>query len=304
WTPTEAQGPGTYSITVRVTDDGTPALSAFETIQVTVNEVNVAPVLAAIGDKGVKAGSLLTFTAVATDADLPVQTLTYTLDPGAPAGAVMTPAGVFSWTPAVDLAAGDYTVVVRVADDAVPPLSASESVRITVNRNNSAPSLAVIPDQCVHAGGRVLLTAVGTDPDQPANHLAYSLDPGAPAGAVIDAGTGVFSWSVPLDAPPGGHAITIRVVDDGLPPLDATRTFQIDVGPPLKILSVTSDGVSLTLNWQACVGRVYRVQYATDLGAQVWSDLPGDVTATGVMASHEDSIQPAGQRFYRVILVE
>ena len=41
-----------------------------ETITVTVNEVNVAPVLAAIGDKTVDELTLLTFTATATDADL------------------------------------------------------------------------------------------------------------------------------------------------------------------------------------------------------------------------------------------
>ena len=58
WTPTEAQGPGVYTVTVRVTDNGSPALDDFETIQITVNEVNTAPVLAAIGNQsGQRAGS-------------------------------------------------------------------------------------------------------------------------------------------------------------------------------------------------------------------------------------------------------
>ena len=38
WTPTEAQT-GTFEITVRVTDDGTPPLDDFETITVTVNTI-------------------------------------------------------------------------------------------------------------------------------------------------------------------------------------------------------------------------------------------------------------------------
>ena len=42
-----------YSITVRVTDDGAPSLDDSETLTITVNEVNVAPVLAAIGDQSV-----------------------------------------------------------------------------------------------------------------------------------------------------------------------------------------------------------------------------------------------------------
>ena len=45
WTPTEDEGPGVFMITVRVTDDGTGMLSDFETIEVTVGEVNEPPVL-------------------------------------------------------------------------------------------------------------------------------------------------------------------------------------------------------------------------------------------------------------------
>jgi hypothetical protein len=41
WLPSEAQGPGVYSLTVRVTDNGTPGLTAEETISVTI--VNVTP---------------------------------------------------------------------------------------------------------------------------------------------------------------------------------------------------------------------------------------------------------------------
>ena len=36
WTPTEAQGPGTFPVTIRVTDNGTPALSGTAAITITV----------------------------------------------------------------------------------------------------------------------------------------------------------------------------------------------------------------------------------------------------------------------------
>jgi len=42
WTPTEAQGPGNYPITVRVTDSASPSQSDFETITVTVNGLELA----------------------------------------------------------------------------------------------------------------------------------------------------------------------------------------------------------------------------------------------------------------------
>ena len=57
WTPTEAQGPGVFDVTVRVSDSGTPALDDFEAIKVTVGEVNAAPVLNPIGDQSVNEGN-------------------------------------------------------------------------------------------------------------------------------------------------------------------------------------------------------------------------------------------------------
>src|SRR5207249_4935884 len=44
WTPTEAQGPSTNTVTVRVTDNGSPVLSDTKSFTVTVREVNSAPV--------------------------------------------------------------------------------------------------------------------------------------------------------------------------------------------------------------------------------------------------------------------
>ena len=135
WTPTEAQGPGVYEFTVKVCDDGESVLCDEQLITVTVEEVNLPPVLAEIGDKEVEAGEELTFTATATDPDLPVQTLTFSLL-GAPDGASIDPAtGVFTWTPTVDQA-GNHTVTVCVSDG---ELEDCEEITITVNYINLAP---------------------------------------------------------------------------------------------------------------------------------------------------------------------
>ena len=56
WIPSESQGGTAPSITIRVTDNGVGLLYDEETIVVTVGEVNVAPVLAAIGAKSVNEG--------------------------------------------------------------------------------------------------------------------------------------------------------------------------------------------------------------------------------------------------------
>ena len=69
WTPTEAQGPGSYVFDVIVTDDGAPGLNDSETITVTVDEVNLAPVLDPVGDRSVDELVNLSFTATASDPD-------------------------------------------------------------------------------------------------------------------------------------------------------------------------------------------------------------------------------------------
>jgi hypothetical protein len=43
WTPTVAQGPGNYTVIVKVTDDGQPSQTTQQAVQITVNEVNNGP---------------------------------------------------------------------------------------------------------------------------------------------------------------------------------------------------------------------------------------------------------------------
>ena len=129
WTPAEDQGPGSYDVTFTVSDG---SLSDAETITITVGEVNVAPDLAAIGNKTVKELTELTFTAAATDADLPANALTYSLV-NAPAGATFDAAtGVFTWTPSEGQGPADYTFTVRVTDNGSPALSDEEQITVTV----------------------------------------------------------------------------------------------------------------------------------------------------------------------------
>jgi regulation of enolase protein 1 (concanavalin A-like superfamily) len=134
WTPTESQGPGTYRITVRVSDGIAADTASFD---VTVNEVNVAPVLALIGNKSVTKPNTLGFTATASDSDIPAQTQTFSLTLGNPAatGATITPSGTFTWTPSAALPNGTYPVTITVSDGVAKD---SETIQIQV----SAPALA------------------------------------------------------------------------------------------------------------------------------------------------------------------
>jgi len=146
WTPTEEQGPSTVTVTVRVTDDGSPPFSTFQNILITVKEVNTPPVLAPIGDMTVSKGNLLTFAASATDSDVPDQILTYSLGPGAPIGASINPSsGVFTLLPTGTQKPSTNLITIRVADNGVPSLSATQRFTITIVDSSPAPLALVQP---------------------------------------------------------------------------------------------------------------------------------------------------------------
>src|SRR5206468_923788 len=140
---------------------------------VQVNEANVAPVLATIGSKVVCGpGQPLSFTATATDADIPPNVLAFSLDPGAPAGATInTSTGAFNWTPS---AFGSFPVTVRVTDNGTPPLSDFEAITITVTASNQPPVLAAIGNKTVNELTALTFTAIATDPCQ-GEIFTYSL---------------------------------------------------------------------------------------------------------------------------------
>ena len=251
WTPTEAQGPGTFTITIRVSDDGTPSLDDAETITVTVAEVNEAPTLGAIGNQAVDEDTTLNFTATATDPDLPANTLTFSLDAGAPVGAAIDPVtGAFTWTPGEAVGPDTVTVTVRVTDDGTPSLDDAETFTITINEINDAPVLDPIGDRSVEQGETLTFTATATDPDLPANVLTFSLDAGAPAGAAIDPATGAFSWTPTQAQGTGDFTVTVRVTDDGTPSLDDNETITITVTeePIVSILATDPNAAEAGLD--------------------------------------------------------
>ncbi len=302
WTPATNQAPSTNLISVIVTDDGSPSLSATQSFTVTVLQSNLPPMLAAISNATIYWLNTLAFTNSATDPNLPAQTLTFALATNAPAGATITTNGVFTWTPATNEAPSTNLISVIVADDGTPSLSTTQSFTVTVLQSNLPPVVTAIADRTVHAGSTVQFTNSATDPNLPAQDLTFMLDPIVPPGATLTPNGG-FNWTPGLNFAGTTNDFTVRVTDDGTPPLSDTKSFAITVVAPPTIVSGTLSNDLVTLEWTAIPGQGYRMQLKPDLTLTNWTDVPGDVTATNTLATGTNAANGAIQQFYRVLVL-
>ncbi len=225
WTPTEAQQ-GSHDVIVTVSDG---ALTDTETVTITVAEVNVAPVLTAIGAQSVNELEALTFSVSATDSDLPAQTLSYSLDqPSLDRGMSLNAAtGFFAWIP-TEVQQGSYDVVASVSDGAA---SSSVTFKVTVNEVNAAPVLGTINDTRANPGLEKTFLITASDSDLPAQALTFSLDQASfGKGMTIGESSGVFRWTpsaVQIDT----HNVVVSV-SDGV--TSTSQTFSIVVEPQVE----------------------------------------------------------------------
>jgi hypothetical protein len=194
WTPSEAQGPGSYLVRISVTDTNpaavnTKSFSVSNSFTLTVNEVNVAPVLGSLTDRAVNPGQTISFTATATDADLPANTLTFTLV-SPPSGATINSSiGLFNWRPAAAEANTTNVVQVRVADNGTPNLSDLKSFKAIVN-----PLSSFVLTNISYTNGQFLLQVSGpSGPDY-----------------IISASTNLLVWRDVLTNPSPRHAVSVH----------------------------------------------------------------------------------------------
>ncbi|MDB6026493.1 MAG: hypothetical protein JWM68_2716 [Verrucomicrobiales bacterium] len=300
WTPTEAQGPSTNSISIIVSDNGAPSLSDIKTFSVVVTESNSAPVLAVISNQNIVEGATLVVTNTGTDADIPANPLTYSLATNAPVGASINPAtGVFTWTPTEAQGPSTNVITVILADNGSPNLTNTKTFSVFVVETNAAPVLSAITNRVIHSGTTLVLTNAATDSDLPANALTFSFASTPPLGATIGATNGVLVWT-PSDSQIGTNGFAINVTDNGSPNLSNQKAFTVSVMPTplLSISSVTATNV--TLSWSAIIGVKYVLQTKTNLNDVLWANLT-NITAGSASAS---AIDPLGstEKFYRVQL--
>jgi hypothetical protein len=192
--------------------------------------------------------------------------------------------------------AGTYTEVVSNPSGSVT----SSPAILTVG--NTAPTLGSISDQTVNVGVTVTVNDVATDPDVPAQTLAYSLLSG-PSGASVAPATGTFTWRPQVSAAGTTNPVQVVVTDNGTPNLSATNGFNVIVNPltqpNLATPSYTNGQFSLSVSGE--VGPDYALQVTTDLSSGTWVTLletnspPSPFTFTDINATN-------AQQFYRILV--
>ncbi|MSU64007.1 MAG: cadherin repeat domain-containing protein, partial [Pedosphaera sp.] len=233
WTPTEAQGPGEYTVAVKVTDNGVPPASSEKSFKITVKEVNQAPVLGLPGNPVVDETTPVKLSVSATDADIPANQLTYEVVSGPPGLTLNPTTGAIAWTPTEEQGPGKYTVTVKVTDtnaDAITDksLSATGSFQVTVNEVNSAPTITGPADQTVDELAAFQIKATAQDGDAGSNNtIAFALVAGPPGLTVSSEGE--IRWTPTEAQGPGVYTVALKATDNGVPPASAEKSFKITV---------------------------------------------------------------------------
>ncbi|MEE4253419.1 MAG: putative Ig domain-containing protein [Desulfuromusa sp.] len=224
WSP-EFDQSQIYAVTFSVSDGSD---TDTETINITVSDINQAPILNTIGTKTIGEGFPLAFTVSANDLDN--DALSYSAE-GLPEGAEFdSTTRSFNWTPEVMASSNArvYPVIFIVSDGAADD---SELVTINVTNVNQAPVLTPVGATSITEGDIYNLIIEAVDPDNDA--LTYTAS-GLPEGSVFTPSTRSFSW-IPGNDQSGSYQVTFNV-SDGFLSDSETVPFTVNNGNEAPIL--------------------------------------------------------------------
>lgn len=214
---------GTATVTVTASDPG--GLSATQSISVTVEAVNQAPVAeGTIDDLGLVVGAEATVDVTENFSDPDDDELTYAATSSDTTVATVATDGAMVTVTAV--APGSATVTVTASDAGM--LSATQEFGVTVEEANEPPvAEGTIDDQTVVAGSEVAVdvSANFSDPDD--DELTYGATSSDEAVATVATEGAVVTVT---GVAPGSATVTVTASDAGM--LSASLEFGVTVTPP------------------------------------------------------------------------
>lgn len=258
--PIDAGGNNVYDVQVTVSD-GT--LTDVQDIAVTVTAVNDNyPAITSNGSGptatiNVAENTTTVTTVIATDADLPSQTLTYSITGGADAAkfSIVGSTGVLTFALAPDFdqpgdASGNnvYDVQVTASDGMLTDV---QDIAVTVTDNNEAPTVSAISNQTINEDGTTgLIAFTVSDPETASGTLSVTAASSntaiIPNGNLILGGSGAnrtITVSPAADQNGGPIMITITVSDG----TNATQTtFTVTINAVNDAPIIATNALSIT----------------------------------------------------------
>src|ERR1700722_6195405 len=305
WTPSQTQSPSTNTFMTKVTDSGSPALSATNSFLVFVKEVNVAPTLTNQPARTNFGLANFSITNAATETNIHAVTTGYGLS-GQPSGMTITTNGVITWSPQASQVPGSYTISTVASNkdsfDLVNPiLTATNSFVLTAAAVHNGPTLANIGAQTVNELITLTVTNTATDGDVPVLPLTYFLTNSSPTNANITT-NGIITWQPQQNQSPSAATIT-TVVTDGSK--SATNSFQVTVKevnvapvPPVIGPQTINELLTLTVTNTATEANIHSIV----TNYTIVSPLSGmNVTSNGIFTWTPQQAQSPGN--YTVTIV-
>jgi hypothetical protein len=120
----------------------------------------------------------------------------------------------------------------------------------------------------------------------------------------MDSTTGQFTWTPTAVQAQTTYTITVKVTDDGVPPLSDSGSFAVLVTAGLRINSIALVGETLTLAWDSVPGKTYQMQRADSLMSGSWTDLGAAIQAADPMMEQTVAVGTGVQEFYRVVQLD
>jgi hypothetical protein len=273
-----------FSLTVNVSDGGTPALGDSATVTIQLADVNEPPAFQGepyaftVAENSAAATVVGSVPALDPDATAPNNALTHAITTGNGAGVFAINAATGQITVANGSALNfeattSFTLGVAVTDGGTPPGSDTSTVTISLSDVNEAPTVGngsfTLPENSANG------TAVGSvgisDPDLPAQSFVWTIAAGNTGGAfAIDAATGALTvaTSAVLDFETiPTFTLSVQATDNGVPAQSGTAMVTVNLANVNEAPTFTGEPYATTLGQGAPNGTPVTTVTASDVDA-------------------------------------
>ncbi len=231
------------------------------------------------------AGATFTYNAAASDADGPAPLAWAVTGSDTCGGVIGGASGVYSFV--ASSATGGCVLAIVVCDAASPAACTTQQQLLSINRPPVVSSVAPTPatEDLLYS-----YAASATDPDGQA--LAFSVGNTDSCGGVIDANSGLYSFTPAGPVPPVSCVVSVVVCDVGSPVLCATQDSTVPisaVNDPPAFTSVASSSAVEDVSF------LYAASANDGDGpSTLWSVSPSDTCAGVISAAGVYSFTPLG----------